>query len=95
MALNPGMEKEEVRELREGAWEGAFVRELERLGKTEADLATKPRHQPWKVELAWTVRKSCGASVVWLAGRLAIGRPASLRSYLCRHGVSQNQQTTA
>lgn len=93
MALNPGLELKEARELREGAWEAAVQRELRRLNKKESDLLTKPRRQPWKIEVAAAIRKNCGASVVWLADRLALGKPASLRSYLSRHGA-QNQQTT-
>jgi putative transposase len=84
-ALNPGLELREVRELREGAWEEAVQRELHRLEKSDAHLVTKPRLQPWKVEVAAAARKSSGASVVWLAERLSLGKPASVRSYLCRY----------
>lgn len=89
MALNPGMELKEVRELREGAWEEAVRRELNRLGKEEVDFVTKPMRQPWKIEMAAAVRKSCGASVVWLAERLALGKPATLRCYLCQYGQNR------
>jgi putative transposase len=91
MALNPGLEQEEVKELREGAWETAVVAELARFGRGEPDLRTKPKFQAWKVELAWRIRKVCGASAAWLAQRLDMGKPASLRSYLSRHGSSKNQ----
>ncbi len=90
LALNPGLELKETRELREAVWEQAVQSGLKQLNKEEGDLVTKPRRQPWKIELASGARKSCGASVVWLAERLALGKPASLRSYLCRHGA-QNQ----
>jgi hypothetical protein len=90
MALNPGLELREVRELREGAWEEAVQQEFTRLGKQDAECMTRPKRQPWKIEVAAAVRKNCGASVVWLAERLALGKPTSLRSYLCRHHA-QNQ----
>jgi putative transposase len=90
MALNPGLELREVRELREGAWEEAVQQALTRLGKQNEDCVTRPKTQAWKIEVAAEVRKSRGASVVWLAERLALGKPASLRSYLCRfHGQNQ------
>jgi hypothetical protein len=88
MALNPGMELREIRELREGAWEASVQRELERLGKQEAEVLTRPKRQAWKIELASAVRHHSGASVVWLADRLALGKPTSLRSYLCRHAAN-------
>ena len=43
MALNPGMELKEVRDLRIGAWETAVQRELDRLGKKDVDFVTKPK----------------------------------------------------
>lgn len=89
MALNPGMELVEARELREGAWEASLQRELVRMGRQEADVMTRPKRQEWKIELAMAVRKSSGASVVWLADRLTLGKPTSLRSYLCRHAANQ------
>lgn len=85
MALSPGMELQEARELREGVWEEALQRELQSAGKQEAELATRPKHQPWKIAVAAALRKNCGASVVWLAPRLELGKPASVRSYLCRY----------
>ncbi len=89
MALNPGLELREVKELREGAWEEALQRELQQAGKVEAEIMTRPLRQHWKIEVAAAVRKSCGASVVWLSQRLALGKPASVRSYLCRHRSNQ------
>jgi putative transposase len=90
MALNPGLDLQEVRELREGAWENAVQQELTRLGKNDAECVTRPKRQAWKVEVAAAVRKRCGASVVWLAERLVLGKPPSLRSYICRlHASNQ------
>lgn len=83
LALNPGLERDEVNELRVGAWENALTHMLESLGRTEADLATKPKRQDWKVEIALQVRKESGASLAWLANRLQLGAPATLRGYLC------------
>lgn len=95
MALNPGLERGEVEQLREALWESTVTHEMERLEKTEADLALRPLFQPWKIALAWAVREKCGASAAWLGARLALGKPASVRSYLCRYAAAKNQQTTA
>lgn len=93
MALNPGLEMREARELREGAWETCLLGELRGMGKQEAEFATKPRKQHWKIDLAARVRNRSGASVTWLADRLILGKSASLRSYLARL-ARENQQTT-
>lgn len=84
MALNPGWERAEVKELREGAWESQLERMLKALGREEADLATKPKRQDWKVEMAVRIRMESGASITWLADRLQLGAAATLRGYLCR-----------
>jgi REP element-mobilizing transposase RayT len=84
LALNPGLEHAEVKELREGAWEAALTKALQQVGREEADLRAKPARQSWKLALAKGLRNEVGASLVWLAQRLHIGQPATLRSYLCR-----------
>lgn len=95
MALNPGSEQAEIRELREGAWERAVEQALRASGKREDELPVKPWRQDWKVAVARRVREETGALVVWLAQRLHLGAPASLRSYLSRTDDHENQQTTA
>ena len=90
LALNPGLEREEVKELREGAWERKLELMLKALSREEADLATKPKRQDWKVEIAVRIRKESGASIAWLANRLQLGAAATLRGYMCRKQTSEN-----
>lgn len=91
LAINPGLEKTEVRELRELVWENAVQAGLRLHAKTEEDLSAKPFAPPWKLELADTVQRSAGASVAWLAQRLHLGKPSSVRSYLSRLRATKNQ----
>lgn len=84
LALEPGLQTGDVRELREGAWETAVQNALAASGHTEADLASKPKRQDWKLAVAAQARAHSGASLAWLARRLDLGAAASLRSYLCR-----------
>jgi hypothetical protein len=88
MALSPGLERKEARELREASWQKGFELALAEAGKSPADLETKPLRTTWKVELAERVRNKSGASVVWLARQLKIGQPSTLRCYLSK---SRNQ----
>lgn len=84
LALNPGIEREEVRGLRELVWEQAVVDALRADGRTEEQLRTKPLSKRWKLELADRVQRGVGASVVWLAERLQLGQGDTLRSQLSR-----------
>lgn len=84
MAISPGLERGQVRDLREAAWEKSFDSGMVKAGKSSADLETKPLRKEWKIELAERVRAETGASVAWLAQRLKIGQPGTLRCYLSR-----------
>jgi len=95
LALHPGLQQAEVQELREGVWAQTLRTELKALGRNPAALTTRPRKQPWKLELARKLRMQTGAPTGWLAKNLQLGQPASLRSYLCRLQPAINQQTTA
>ncbi len=86
LALNPGLDREEVKELREAVWQKSLDAALSDSGKSLADLVTKPLKKTWKIELAQRVRCECGASVVWLADRLKVGQPSTLRCYLSELG---------
>jgi putative transposase len=91
LALSPGFEREEIRELREEAWRRSFDQALAEHGRQVQDLTTRPRKQVWKLAVARRTREESGAPLTWLAERLLIGKPATLRSYL----HEANQQTTA
>lgn len=94
-ALEPGLEADQVRELRQGTWEIALQKALSEVGRAEADLVTRPHKQEWKLTIAARVRHESGASLAWLAQRLHFGAATTLRSYLCRQRKVENQQTTA
>lgn len=95
LALEPGRDLGEVRELRERVWESAVLSALAATGQTDADLVSRPMRQPWKLAVALRVRGECGAPWAWLASRLELGSAVALRSYVCRHRANPLQQTTA
>ena len=95
LALNPGLETSEVREMRESAWEQAVLEGLRTLGKSAEDLRTKPLVLRWKLELADRVQREGGASVAWLARRLLLGCDSSLRSRLSQLRKPTLQQSAA
>lgn len=82
LALVPGLPHEERNELRQASWTSCMQANLAKKGKSLADLATIPRKQEWKMELAYRIREQSGASIAWLAEQLHLGGAATLRGYL-------------
>ncbi len=70
--------------LRHDTWEQALAQGLQALGRSESELVSRPRKQAWKLELAQQIRQTCGARIRWLAERLHLGKPETLRGYLHR-----------
>jgi len=94
-ALDEGLVFEDVKDLRLNCWEAAVIDALAAARRQEPDLATNPLKQEWKVRLAATIRRQSGAPIAWLARRLQLGSPVSLRSYLWRLARTDKQRTTA
>jgi putative transposase len=90
MSLTPGLPREELKELRQASWEDSLMANLNRVGKTPEDLATKPSKQDWKVAMASRIRLESGASIAWLAAHLQLGGPATLRGYLHQFKRAEN-----
>lgn len=55
-------------------------------------LGLPPYSALWKIEVCRSDQKNGDASMVWLANRLALGKPASLRSYLSAMAHKINKQ---
>jgi hypothetical protein len=93
--LTTGLPRDEIRDLRQANWAANLDVQLARAGKTLADLAQRPRRQPWKIELARQVRSETGASIAWLASQLGLGNAGTLRGYFHLSQQSFKQQKTA
>jgi len=89
-ALTSGLPRAERLELRQASWQASLASNLATLGKSPADLKTKPLKQPWKIELAGRIRTQSGASIAWLAEQLQLGGSATLRGYLHRAKNDKN-----
>jgi REP element-mobilizing transposase RayT len=80
-ALTAGLPRAERIELRQASWDASLSANLAKRGKTASDLATKPKKQSWKIEMAGEIRQQTGASIAWLAEHLQLGAANSLRGY--------------
>lgn len=80
-ALSPGVEADELRELKLAHWTQVLDEELRRLGKSHEDTAGDNYGAPWKIEVAVRLRKA-GAPYAWITTELHMGKVSSVRSYL-------------
>ncbi|MFA5264536.1 MAG: transposase [Opitutaceae bacterium] len=94
-ALNPGLEGNAIRALRETRWEQALAEVLAERGIKQEQLHHARKGEVWKIELAMHLRKQIGASCVWLAKTLNLGTPNAARGLLCRAQASRNQRSAA
>jgi len=68
--------------LRKAVWEAALTDKLSALRKSETDLKTKPRKQPWKLDLGLKLRSETGASITWVSKRIDLGKSSKTCAYL-------------
>jgi putative transposase len=80
--LLPGLPAAEARELREAKWEAALSDLLSAARREDGSLGEGRKAERWKLELALALRDRHGASTRWIAERLAMGSPDSVRSLL-------------
>jgi putative transposase len=93
LALHVGVAAHEIRELKHTRWEAALEAALRAAGHTVASLRDSPKGVDWKQGIAAELRRTVGASHVWLADHLRMGSSNSVRSWLSRR--AKNQQTSA
>lgn len=83
-ALNPGLEKGMIRELRDAQWELALSGLLKKEGKTLEEAQAAAKGERWKIQLAERMRSSHGAAHAWLSEKLCLGTPGSARNLISR-----------
>jgi len=65
-------------------WQAKLEEHLRDAERTQAEIESAGKGADWKVEIALRLQQELGASVVWLAETLSLGKPASARVYLYR-----------
>jgi len=63
-------------------WERALESALQERGRSPAELASALKSAPWKQALARKLRDAAAPPYRWLAGKLGMGKPGSVRAYL-------------
>jgi len=95
MALSPGVDKEEAKELQEARWEMILRDGLKRHHKTVRDVESAPKGADWKIEIAVRLRTEGLAPNGWIAGQLHMGRPGAVSALVGRWLVGGNLSSEA
>lgn len=88
-AIAPEMSQSEVNELQLERWQRALDSALQECGRSREELAQSPKSAVWKRTLALRLRDAVAPPFRWLAETLCMGKPGSVRAYVC----SQARQT--
>lgn len=83
-ALERDLPRDEIRDLKEARWQAALDEGLSLRGKNRGDLFQHRRSPRWKVEMACMLRREAGAPYRWIAEKLQMGSPHSVRVAVCR-----------
>jgi len=83
VALSPGLETVELRELREERWRKTLEVLLFNAGESSASAANASTDAPWKVEIAARLRDS-GVPYHWINDALRMGAPHLIRGHVFR-----------
>ncbi len=97
LALSPGVTAGELRDFRHAKWEAVLQRLLKETGQTLEMAVADAKGAAWKHEVAERLRREAAAPHAWIAARLHMGSPNSVRSYLSRRRAASqsNQQLSA
>jgi len=87
LALAPELSQAEVKELQSERWERALESALQENGRTTAELASALKSAPWKRALARKLRDAVAPPYRWLAEKLCMGKPGSVRAYVHAAGT--------
>ena len=84
LALTPGIQSDEARGFKEARWEAHLVDFLAEAGHAIEEAETTAKSSAWKVDLAFRLHRELGAAVPWIAAKLHMGKPSSVRCYLSK-----------
>ena len=84
LALEPEMSAMEIAEVKQARWQAALSAEMRAMGRTADEVLRTPKGAAWKVDLARKLRASVAPPFAWLASSLNMGKPSSVRVYLCQ-----------
>jgi hypothetical protein len=83
-ALEQGIARSELREIKETRWRNALDHALAASGKTAADLSEDAKGAHWKIRMAQVLRRQFSAPHRWIAVHLNMGTPEAVRVNVAR-----------
>jgi hypothetical protein len=82
LALAPEFSHSEVKELQSERWERALEKALQEIDRSPTELSSAAKSAPWKRALARQLRDAVAPPYRWLAEKLCMGKPSSVRAYV-------------
>jgi hypothetical protein len=82
LALATRITSDELRDIKEAAWQRALDAALLASARTQADVDREPQKARWKIKIAAQLRRQSAASYRWIAAALNMGNHDSLRVYV-------------
>lgn len=87
MALNAGLEREQLHDLRDARWRDELHRILLERGLSALQINKDAQSATWKIEVAAALRRRVAAPYQWIAHALKIRHPANLRMQVHRRSL--------
>lgn len=83
-ALDQGIARDELLEIKDSRWRNALQQALVAAGKTIVDIAHDAKGAHWKIRIAQLLRRQFGAPHRWIAAQLNMGTPDAVRVNVAR-----------
>ncbi len=85
--LCPGLELDELKQMKRDVWQRELDAALAAAGKDLNDAQCDLKGAAWKITLARRLRETANAPYSWIADALHMGAPSSVRAYLASTSV--------
>ena len=83
LALDPGYEADQPRDIKTQQWRERLETLLQRAGKIPENGASDASYAPWKIEMAASLRREC-VPYAWIREALSMGGLSSIRGCVFR-----------
>ena len=84
LALKPGFEALEVREIKEQRWRDMLENLLREFGRSPQDMGGDPPEAEWKIMVAFRLRRD-GVPYRWISEVLGMRSPSAARGHVYRY----------
>lgn len=91
LAITAGIARNELCDLKMVRWQDVLNEAMRDAKKTMAEAKRDPKSAAWKISVAHRLRREADTPSKWIAEMLSMGRPSSVRVYLCRPEINKQR----